>query len=134
MIPKKVVIAGSAKNQDAMQKWVAYWSAKEGFCVLDRPRPIPKERFEELYPKVYKDFFKNIGEADIFFVANERRGDVMGYIGAASFSELTFALAQKVVYGKEMQLLLATMPDEKVSCYEEICLWKKLGWLEVLDG
>ena len=126
----KVVIAGSAKLQIEIQKWIEYWNSKNGYLVLDYPKTISQDNFDELYPDVHKNFFKNITEADILFIANEKKNGISGYIGAETFAELGFGLAQKLVYDKNIRLMLANMPAKEVTCYDEIVLWKKLGWID----
>ena len=126
----KVVIAGSAKLQDEIQKWVQYWNSKDGYAVLNYPKSIPADNFKDLYPAVHKDFFKSIIEADILFIANEKKNEIEGYIGAETFAELGFGLAQKLVYGKDIRLMLAHMPAKEVACYDEIVLWSRLGWID----
>lgn len=68
----------------------------------------------------------------MLFIANERKNGIEGYIGAETFAELGFGLAQNLVYGKNMKLVLAGMPAKEVACYDEIALWLKLGWIELL--
>lgn len=54
-----------------------------------------------------------------------------GYIGAETFSELTFGLAQNLIYNKNIELVILKMPSIDVQCYDEICLWLKLGWIKI---
>ena len=129
---KKVVISGSAKLQDSINYWINYFENK-GYNILDYPRPIEKEKFMELYPKIHKDFFENIIETDILFVMNETKDEIEGYIGAETFAELTFALMQNLVYNKNIQIVILRMPSVNVQSYEEINLWLKLGWIKLLD-
>ena len=75
---KRVVISGSAKLQDSINFWIKYFENK-GFNILDYPRPIEKEKFMELYPKIHKDFFENITMADMLFVMNETKEEIDGY-------------------------------------------------------
>jgi hypothetical protein len=126
----KVVIAGSTKLQNEMQKWIEYWNSKDGYLVLDYPKIIPQDHFEKLYPDIHKNFFKNITETDVLFIANEKKNGIDGYIGAETFAEFGFGLAQKLVNGKNIKLILANMPSKEVACYDEIVLWKKLGWID----
>ncbi len=128
----KVVIAGSAKLQDEIQKWIQYWNSKEGYLVLDYPRFMAQDEFENLYPDIHKNFFKNITQADILFIANEAKDGVDGYIGAETFAELDFGLAQRLINEQNIKLILARMPSKKVNGYDEIVLWKKLGWIDEL--
>jgi len=87
---KKVVIAGSASLLERVVYWKNFWE-DQGCCVTDYPAPINKENFLEEYPKVHKDFFQNITEADIVFVMNEDKNGITGYLGAESFAEMALS-------------------------------------------
>ena len=127
---KKVVIAGSASLQDKVQHWKKSWEEK-GFLVLDYPSPIPKETFLKKYPKVHTDFFKNITETNVLFVMNEDKNDIVGYLGAESFSEMCFGVSQNLIYNKNIEVMILKIPDKKVQSYDEINLWLKLGWIKL---
>jgi hypothetical protein len=129
----KVVIAGSAKLQTEIKHWIEYWNAQPEGEVLNFPHQIPSENFEQLYPDVHTNFFKDITEADILFIANEEKNGISGYIGAETFAELGFGLAQKLVHKQNLKLILAHLPAPEVQCYNEIVLWLKLGWIEILN-
>ncbi len=126
----KVVIAGSASLENEIQEWVKYWSAQENCSVLNYPKPISSDKLEKLYPEVHKNFFKDINQADVLFIANEKKKNINGYIGAETFAELNFGLAKKLIEGKDIKLILAHMPAREVDCYDEILLWNKLGWID----
>jgi len=130
----KVVIAGSASLPKKMAVWVECWNSLDACVVSDYPKPIPSAVFHDRYPAAHRDFFKNIAEADILFVANEDKSGIEGYIGAETFAELAFALAQKLIYGRDINLVLANKPSREVQCYSEIMLWKKLGWVEIMKS
>jgi hypothetical protein len=127
---KKVVIAGSASLQDKVRYWKQFWEGR-GHCVTAYPSPISKESFLEEYPKVHTDFFQNITEADILFVMNEDKNDIAGYLGAESFAEMCFGVAQNLLHGKNLEVVLLQAPDARVQSYEEITLWLKLGWIRL---
>lgn len=101
--------------------------------MINFPQPIPSENFEKLYPEVHTNFFKDITKADILFIANEEKNGISSYIGAETFAELGFGLAQKLVIGQNIKLILANLPSSEVQCYNEIVLWLKLGWIEILN-
>ena len=63
----------------------------------------------------------------------EDKNGKIGYIGAESFAELTFGLAQELVYGKNIELVILKMPSKEVQCYEEINLWLKFGWIKLYE-
>jgi len=127
---QKVVIAGSASLQEKVHFWKKYWEDK-GYNVTDYPVPVPKETFLEEYPKVHKDFFNNIVESDILFVMNEDKNNTKGYIGAESFAEMCFGVAQNLIHNKNIEVMLLKMPEEKVQSYDEVQLWLKLGWIKL---
>lgn len=102
---KKVVIAGSAKLQKEINKWLKIFESKN-YEILDYPRKIEQERFIELYPSIHKTFFEYITKTDMLFIMNEDKNGKYGYIGAEAFAELTFGLAQKLVYNKEIELII----------------------------
>ncbi len=129
---RKVVISGSAKLQDNINYWIKYFE-KKGYNILDYPRPIKKEKFIELYPKIHKEFFENITKTSMLFVMNETKEGIDGYIGAETFAELTFALMQNLIYNKNIQIVILKMPSINVQSYEEINLWLKLGWIKLYD-
>ncbi len=126
----KIVIAGSAILQKEIKQWITYWESVGDNSILDYPKEIPPIDFENLYPDIHKNFFKNIIEADLLFIANEKKNGIDGYIGAETFAELAFGLTQKLVYNKDIKLILAHMPAKEVACYDEIVLWLKLSWID----
>jgi len=130
---KQVVIAGSAKMQSAVETWKTYWEEKEGHVVSNFPKPIPRETFLSEYPQVHEDFFKDIEQADVLFIANEDKNETEGYIGAETFAEIVFGIAQNLLHEKQIDIILAKMPSKAVQSHEEITLWITLGWLRVLE-
>lgn len=127
---KKVVIAGSAKLQKEIHNQLKFFENKN-YEILNYPKIMKKSKIIELYPNVHKTFFEYIIKTDILFIMNEDKNGISGYIGAETFAELTFGLAQKLVYNKEIELVILKMTSRKVQCYEEIDLWLKLGWIKL---
>lgn len=127
-----LVIAGSSKLKDKITYWKKFFE-EQNYNVLDYPKFIDRENFNKLYPNVHKNFFINITKADILFIMNEDKNDKIGYIGAETFAELTFGLAQKLVYNRNIELLILKMPESTVQCYDEIDLWLKLGWIKLYE-
>ncbi len=127
---RKVVIAGSAKLQQEIHNWLKFFENKN-YEILDYPKVMEKSKIIELYPNVHRTFFECITKTDILFIMNEDKNEISGYIGVETFAELAFGLAQKLVYNKEIELVILKMPSRKVQCYEEIDLWLKLGWIKL---
>lgn len=129
---KKIVIAGSAKLQSDIKYFKEYFEKKD-YIILDYPKKIDESKFMEIYPNVHKNFFECITKTDILFIMNVDKNGIDGYIGAETFSELTFGLAQKLVYNKDIELVILKMPSENVACYDEINLWLKIGWIKLYE-
>lgn len=129
---KKIVIAGSAKIQDKVNYWVDYFSRND-YQVLDYPRRINEEKFMDLYPNIHKEFLENITKADMLFVMNEDKNGKIGYVGYEAFAELLFGLSQKLVYKKDIEIVIYKMPSKEIGCYEEIDLWLKCGWIKLFE-
>ena len=129
MTKKKIIIAGSAKLQEEIKRWIDYWEER-GCTVVDFPRSIPKKTFNKTYPGVHKRFYADILKADIFFVANGKKNGIAGYIGPETFAELAFAVIRKISNKQKIRIVLARMPSRKVASYEEIKRWLRLGWVD----
>lgn len=129
---KKIVISGSTKLRQEINYWINFFESRN-YEVLDYPKKINKTKFMEIYPNVHKEFFENITKADILFIMNENKDGKIGYIGSETFAELTFGLAQNLIYHKKIELLFLQMPGEDIYCYEEIKLWLSLGWIKLYD-
>lgn len=129
----KVVIAGSASLQNEINQWIGYWNAQVGHKVIDFPKSIPQEGFHEIYPKIHREFFKSLRKADLLFVANEDKNGIVGYIGAETFAETAFVVAGNQIDRKKIKILLSQMPSSKVQSFEEIRLWLKLGWIQIME-
>jgi len=129
---KKLVIAGSASLQEKIKYWKSLWE-NNGFEVIDYPDAISAKTFIEDYPKVHKDFFRNIEKADIIFIMNENKNGITGYIGAETFAEMGYAVTQNLIHDKKLEVILLQMPEKSVASYDEIVLWLNLGWIKLLD-
>ncbi|MBQ8043973.1 MAG: hypothetical protein IJ272_07500 [Clostridia bacterium] len=127
---KKVVIVASSKLHNEIKNWITHFKNK-GYTVLNYPKQIDEEKFIDIYPDVYKSFFEDIVQTDMLFVMNEDKNGVEGYIGAEAFAELSFGLVQKLVYGKDIEVVLLKMPSCEVQCYDEIKLWLDLGKIKL---
>lgn len=129
---KKVVIAGSAKLQKEVNSWLKNFSNKN-YEILDYPKAIEESKFIDLYPNIHIDFLNNVTKTDMLFIMNEDKNGIVGYIGYEAYAELLFGLSQKLIYNKNIELVIFKMPDTNAGCYEEINLWIKLGWIKLYD-
>lgn len=129
---KKVVISGSAKLQKEVDNWLKFFVSRN-YEILDYPRAIEKTKFMELYPNVHTEFLENITKTDMLFIMNEDKNGIVGYIGYETYAELLFGLSQKLIYNKDIELVVFKMPSTDVGCYEEIDLWLKFGWIKLYE-
>ena len=129
---KKIVIAGSAKLQKEAKSWLNFFS-KKNYEILDHPKSIEKQRFMELYPNIHIEFLQNIVKTDVLFIMNEDKNGIVGYIGYETYAELLLGLTQKLIYNKDIELIILKMPSKDVGCYEEINLWLELGWIKLFE-
>lgn len=125
-----IVISGSASLSKEIEYWKNYWQ-EQGKIVLDYPVPIPPDSFLEEYPQVHQHFFQQITQTDLLFIMNENKKDITGYIGAETFAELAFGVAQKLIYKKNIEIILLQIPESRVQSYDEIQLWLQLGWIKL---
>lgn len=122
---EKVVISGSTKLLDDVSIWKKKFEDK-GYQVINYPHIDEEISIGE----IYKQFYKDIEECDIFFLMNERKGNIEGYIGASVFGELTYAIMNNVVHNRNIKILMLDMPSVVLFCHEEIVRWLDMGWIE----
>src|SRR5262245_26190131 len=115
---KTIAISGSASMEIQALKWKAYWE-RLGYRVLDWPKPIAAASIDAEYPRVFKAFFDHIAEAEIFFVMNEEKNGIAVYIGAAAFSELTYAIYLRMKSSKKPKIFLLNPPEKAARGSEE---------------
>jgi len=127
-MPQKLVIVGSAMLQERINYWRSFWEDK-GFEITAYPAPITTEKMLEEYPNVHKNFFSQLENADVVFVMNENKNNLVGYVGAETFSEMAFVVAQNLLHDKKIKIILLQIPAPQVQAYNEISLWLKLGWI-----
>ena len=102
---QKLIISGSAKLQDQVNYWLNYFR-HNNYEILNCPKPIKPEKFTEELPAVFKDFYAAIEDADIFFLMNEDKNGIKGYIGASAFAELTYAVILNLIHHKNIKIYI----------------------------
>lgn len=128
---KKVVISGSASLQDAIISWKRNFEDND-YQVIGYPKPWDNTRdFSGQFTELYTDFYKAIEQCDTFFLVNEDKNGISGYIGASGTAELVYAIMQNLLHGRNIEIYIAKMPDEKVFAYDEICKYLKMGWVNI---
>jgi len=126
----KIIISGSSKLSKQVIDWKNYFQ-ELGYQVLDHPKLIHPNKIKEELPKVYQEFYKNLEQTDIFFLMNEDKNDIVGYIGPNMYAELTYAIMQNLIHHKNIKIYLLKMPNKNVSCYDEINFYLEIGCIQL---
>ena len=123
---KKIVISGSSKLQDKVNYWLNHFKNKE-YQVLDYPKLVSLDNYENELPKIYKDFYSALENTDVYFLMNEEKNGIKGYIGPNSFAELTYVVILNLIHNKNIDIYILNMPSEEVSSYDEVKFWLDQG-------
>ena len=126
---KKIILAGSSKFIDKIEYYKKYFS-NNGYTVLACPKKIDQTNIN-IYDNTYKLFFKALNETDEIFVVNEEKNGIKGYVGAETFAELSFVLANNILKNEKRKIYLLNEPDEKNNCFYELNAFIKLGYIEI---
>ena len=129
---KKMVISGSSKLQDKINYYLNYFKDK-GFEVLDYPKKVDEENRMIDLPKIYNYFYTALENTDVFFLMNEEKNGVKGYIGSNSFAELTYVVMLNLIHNKNIEIYILNMPSKEVSSYDEVKFWLDMGWIKLYN-
>ena len=129
---KKVVISGSSKLEDKVKYWLNYFE-NNGYQVLNYPKLIEKENYESDLAEHYESFYRSIETTQIFFLMNEDKNGIKGYVGASAIAELTYAVILNLIHDKSIKIYILQEPDESLSCYDEIKFWLNMNWISVFN-
>ena len=125
---KKIVISGSSKLQDKVNYWLNHFKNKK-YEILDYPKLVD----ESMLPKIYKDFYGALENTDVYFLMNEEKNGIKGYIGPNSFAELTYVVILNLIHNKNINIYILNMPSEEVSSYDEVKFWLDQGWIKIYE-
>lgn len=129
---KKVVISGSSKLQEKVNFWLKHFQNKD-YEILDYPKLIEQENYVKELPKVYKEFYTALENTDTYFLMNEEKNGIKGYIGASSIAELTYAVILNLIHNKNIDIYILNMPSKEVSSYDEVKFWLDMSWIKIYD-
>lgn len=129
---KKIVLSGSAKFQNEYINLIEELKLKN-FDIINFPDKLKGNILDE-YPGLFKNFYKSIDQTEYFLTCNFDKNGIEGYIGAASFSELAYALVKNQNYNQNISIYLLNPPNKNQIHYDEIKLWLDLGWVKLWDN
>lgn len=129
----KLVLSGSASLQSRIAYWKAHFEAK-GYDVIAYPEAWDDAKnFTEQLIELYTDFYRAIDECDVFFLMNEDRNEIDGYIGANGTAELIHTVTLNLIHGKNIKIYIAKVPSDKVLAYDEVTSFLRAGWIRLYD-
>lgn len=130
---KKLIIAGSSKLQERAAYWRGYFEGR-GYEIIDYPVPVSEEGdYAENLTDIYVSFYQNLDRADVFFLMNEDKNNIGGYIGPSAFAELAYVVTGNLNRGKKVEINILQMPSSDQACYEEIKFWLDQNWIKIYD-
>ena len=151
---KKLVISGSSKLYERALYWRGYFEGR-GYDVIDWPRPIfenddplaetppapglPLGRlihqgdssYAERMTKLYQQFYRHLDQTDTFFLMNEDKNGVEGYIGPGAIAELTYVIIGNLNRGRKVDIQILKMPSKEQKCYDEVKFWLDQDWIKI---
>ena len=129
---EKIVISGSSKLQDKVEYWISYFK-NLNYEILDYPKYTEPSEYEKTLPKIYKNFYTALENTDVYFLMNEEKNGIKGYIGASSIAELTYVVILNLIHNKNIEIYILNMPSKEVSSYDEVKFWLNMGWIKLFD-
>ena len=81
-----------------------------------------------------KDFYTALENTNVYFLMNEEKNGIKGYIGSSSIAELTYAVILNLIHNKNIEIYILNMPSEEVSSYDEVKFWLNMGWIKIYDS
>lgn len=129
---KKIVISGSSKLQNKVDYWLEHFKNKN-YEILDYPKLIEQDNYVKELPQVYKKFYTALENTDTFFLMNEEKKGIKGYIGASAIAELTYVVILNLIHNKNIDIYILNMPSEEVSSYDEVKFWLDMGWIKLYN-
>lgn len=151
---KKLIIAGSSKLHERALYWRGYFEGR-GYEVIDWPSPVSTEDetldepqiepglsrgrwlsssdsdYATRLTKIYKRFYKNLDQTDVFFLMNEDKDGIEGYVGASAIAELTYVVTGNLNRGRKTEIYINKLPSKSQNCYDEIKFWLDQGWIHI---
>lgn len=130
---QKLVISGSSSLQGKIAYWKKHFEER-GYDVIAIPEFWDDQKdFKQQLTDLYKDFYTAIDTCDVFFLMNEDKNGIEGYIGANGTAELIYAVMQNLIRDRGMEIYIAKLPEERVPAYDEVTSYLKTGWIKIYE-
>ena len=128
--PKKITICASISFWDDIVNWKDKLT-KDGYDAIQYPKQLSDD-FLSNYNTEFTKHYQQITKSDIVLILNMQKNGVDGYIGAAVFAEIAFAIGLNRTFRAETPIevyCLNPFPDS-LSYAEELQHWVDLEWLK----
>jgi len=77
---------------------------------------------------------KALENTDMFFLMNEEKNGINGYIGASAIAELTYVVILNLIHNRNIEIYILNMPSQDCACYDEVKFWLNMGWIKIYDS
>jgi len=84
------------------------------------------------YEKEFSDHYTAILNSDAIVALNIEKRGIPGYIGPGVFAEMGFTIGLNRSLEKNISVYYINPLPENLPYSEELNLWKKLNWIEIL--
>jgi len=130
MPQKKVTICASMAFWDDIIAWKEKLE-KDDYEVIQYPKQFTGE-FLPNYKIEFTEHYKKMAQSDIVLILNMKKNGVDGYIGAAVFAEIAFAIGLNRTShsNKEIAIYCLNPFPASLPYAEELQHWVDLGWLK----
>lgn len=125
---KKVTICASMSFWDDVVLWKEEL-VNGGYDVIQYPKQFSGD-FLSNYKKEFTKHYQQMEKSDIVLVLNMKKNGLDGYIGAAVFAEIAFAIGlNRTQSDRQIKVYCVNRFPESLPYAEELQHWVSLGWL-----
>ncbi|NCU41968.1 MAG: hypothetical protein EOM19_04600 [Candidatus Moranbacteria bacterium] len=127
---EKITICASMSFWEDILQWKEHLE-KNGYDVIQYPKQFSGE-FLPNYKIEFTHHYKKMTESDSIIVLNMKKNETEGYIGAAVFAEISFAvgLNRTIRANNPLEIYCVHPFPKSLPHSEEMQHWVDLGWLK----
>ena len=127
---KKITICASMSFWNDINIWKKKL-AEDGYNVIQYPKQFTGD-FLPNYKKEFTTHYKKMTQSDSILILNMKKNGVNGYIGAAVFAEIAFAIGlnRTSPANKKINIYCLNPFPDSLPYSEELQHWVDLKWLK----
>ena len=69
----------------------------------------------------------------MFFLMNEEKNGINGYIGASAIAELTYVVVLNLINNRNIEIYILNMPSKDCIAYDEVKFWLDMKWIKIFN-